>query len=177
MRKKMVVALALATIAVVVSSCQLGQVMYASCNKAADGNPFGADSTRVLVCENNVWKPIMTMDEYIRILQKQSVTLSPEPVAPEVPLCWNFTVGGQALSLRYNGVLNTADNGAVFEGSDCQGAVDSSNTGAIVWANDQATAQSLCVAIDPTLTSIEQGNDELDAPRLPATMWLCDTAA
>jgi hypothetical protein len=177
MRKKLVVVLALAAITVVMSSCQLGQTMYASCNKAADGNPFGADSKRVLVCENSIWKPVMTLDEFVGILQKKNVTIAPVPLAPDGAMCWNITVADDptpVISLSYNGQANTADNATAYDGTDCK---TSTGSGTVVWANDEATATSLCAAVDPSLTFTAQANDALQTESLPATLWLCDTSA
>src|SRR6516164_7042069 len=82
MRKAFVVVLAIAAMAGIVASCQVGQTMWAGCSKAADGNPFGTDGTYVLNCDNGKWKPIMTVGEYLKIAQHKPVTIAPLPTEP-----------------------------------------------------------------------------------------------
>ena len=82
MRRAVTVVVASVALMSLLVSCQVRQTMFTACAKAADNNPFGADSKYVLVCENGKWKPIMTLDEYVRILQKKPVTIAPVPTEP-----------------------------------------------------------------------------------------------
>ncbi len=69
----------------VLSACQVNQTMWAACAPAEDGNPFGADSTYVLVCRNGHWEPIMTIGEYLRIRSGEWVEIAPLPQQPQDP--------------------------------------------------------------------------------------------
>ena len=76
------IAAAATALAGLLSACQVNQVMWQACAPAADGNPFGADSTHVLVCRDGRWDPIMTIAEYLRIRQGERVTIGPLPSPP-----------------------------------------------------------------------------------------------
>jgi alpha-tubulin suppressor-like RCC1 family protein len=64
------------------TACQVNQVMWAPCAPAADGNPFGADATYVLICRNGRWEPIMTIEEHLRIRRGEWVIIGPLPQPP-----------------------------------------------------------------------------------------------
>ena len=64
------------------TACQTNQVMWAPCAPAADGNPFGADATYVLICRNGRWEPIMTIEEHLRIRRGEWVIIGPLPQPP-----------------------------------------------------------------------------------------------
>lgn len=64
------------------AACQVNQVMWAPCAPAADNNPFGADSTYVLICRNGRWEPIMTIEEHLRIRRGEWVIIGPLPPPP-----------------------------------------------------------------------------------------------
>jgi hypothetical protein len=84
--RKLGVLIALAAV-LVLSSCQTGQTMWYVCSNGPGGDPFGTDGTYVLNCENGMWHPIMTVGEYLQILQHKPVTIAPLPQAPlGVPL-------------------------------------------------------------------------------------------
>jgi hypothetical protein len=79
--RKLGVLIALAAV-LVLSSCQTGQTMWGVCTTGAGGDPFGTDGTYVLNCENGMWHPIMTVGEYLQVLQHKPVTIAPLPQAP-----------------------------------------------------------------------------------------------
>jgi alpha-tubulin suppressor-like RCC1 family protein len=73
---------ALLTLAAVTTACQTNQQMWAPCAPPADGDPFGADATYVLMCRNGRWEPLMTIQEYLRIRRGEWVILAPLPQPP-----------------------------------------------------------------------------------------------
>ncbi len=82
MRRVVAVAIALTVGAVVVTACQTQVSMWAPCTRAADGNPWGTDGGYVLACNEGIWQPLMTVDEYLRLSKGEQVTIAPVPTRP-----------------------------------------------------------------------------------------------
>jgi len=77
-RRRVCGAVAVIAVSLLLAGCQEGQV-WRSCNPAPDGNRSGTDGTYVLWCKDFTWQPIMTVDEYVRILNHEPVTIGPLP--------------------------------------------------------------------------------------------------
>jgi hypothetical protein len=56
--------------------------MWSACSPAPDGNASGTDGTYVLMCRDGRWEPVMTVDEYLRTLRGEHVTIAPLPTPP-----------------------------------------------------------------------------------------------
>lgn len=85
MRRVAAVAIVVTVAAVVLTACQTQVSMWAPCARGADGNPWGTDGGYVLACNDGIWQPLMTIDEYLRLSRGEPVTIAPVPTRPSTP--------------------------------------------------------------------------------------------
>jgi hypothetical protein len=80
--RKVWVLVAVAAFGLAVTSCQVGVTMWGACSSAPGVDPFGVDGQYVVHCESGKWKPIMTVAEYLKLLQHKPFTIGPLPTEP-----------------------------------------------------------------------------------------------
>jgi hypothetical protein len=152
-RKVWVIAL-VAAFGFAATSCQVGVRMWGSCADAPKDDQFGTDVHYVLHCEGGRWKPIMTVDEYAKVLLHQPVVIAPlptepeptTPVAPTMPPAGCYVDGSRTHGdLYFAGRVLHGDD-AVYSSSNgsCTG---SKTVGTAVFAGDVSAAFDLCVGL------------------------------
>lgn len=75
-------AIVMIAVVALISSCQQGVTMFAPCTAAANGDPTGTDGDYLLVCDDGIWRPVMTLDEYAQRLQGKNPTIAALPTIP-----------------------------------------------------------------------------------------------
>jgi hypothetical protein len=177
-RKVGVIALA-ATLGLAGASCHVGAEMWTDCSNVSKDDQFGTDLEYVLHCENGMWKPIMTVDEYFKIELHQPVVIAPLPVEPTtttttvpptspVPGCYlDGNQAGDDLSLTGQVVH---DDAAVYTSSNgsCTGT---RTVETVVFANGLTNAFDACVALGEKGVSGSDLSAYGDA-RL-TNLWVC----
>jgi hypothetical protein len=128
----------------VFTSCQTGVTMWGECSNAPGVDTSGTDGHYVLLCEGGQWKPILTVRQYLAIVQHKPVPHDSLPTQPTLPGagCYDSTHVDHG-DIYFSGQL-TADNARVLFSTDgsCTGAVAKTLT--VVAANNWTDAQALC---------------------------------
>jgi hypothetical protein len=167
-----------ASLGIAGTSCQYGATMWSDCSGAPKNDQFGTDTDYVLHCEGGMWKPIMTVGEYFKILFHQPVVIAPLPaeptttttVVPAPPPVGCYVKADQAgddlhfagLISRHDASLFTSTNGS------CTGT---SSAETVVFAFDLPGAFDACVALGEQGVSSQDlstfGNGRL------VNLWAC----
>jgi len=144
---------AVAVIGVVFTSCQSGVTMWSACSNSPGTDQFGTNGHYVLRCEGGKWNPIMTIAEYVKILQHKPVSIAPLPTEPTVPNagCYGSSHVGHP-DIYFSGQL-VAQNASIFDSSDgsCGGHLTEIKT--IVTAYNSADAEAACSALGDRVAS------------------------
>jgi len=75
--------LALVPLAIVLTACQSGAVLWGRCDPSGDRT--GTDGKLAMVCTDGEWVPVMTVHEWVRVHAGESVDIAPLPERPAAP--------------------------------------------------------------------------------------------
>jgi hypothetical protein len=159
------------------TSCQYGVTMWSSCDGAPKADQFGTDLQYVLHCVGGTWKPIMTVDEYVKIELHQPVVIAPLPTEPTTTVRPTVPAGGCYVDsnqtdedLYFDGQISRDDAATyVSTNGSCTGG---RSLGTVVYAQSLPDAFAACVALGARGVSPDRDLSTFGNVRL-TNLWAC----